>query len=135
MLAFVQVTFTLLAHKQVLGKVFTNTFALLPMSTIGDSKIWNVVSAGFYEIDPLKCILNLMLFVTVGRWIETSWGASSFIAYLFVINLLSGICTYIFLFATYLFTRIDRFLYVALLPFLSPISILKSHSQPNLTNE
>lgn len=112
LLAFIQIIATLLAQPQLLGKSLTDSFALLPMSTIGASKIWNVITAGFFDINPFKALVNISLFLTVGRWIETSWGASRCLLYLILVNAIGGLCTYVAMLAAFLLTRIDRFLYV-----------------------
>lgn len=111
LLTFLQILFSLLSQPQVLGSSITDSFALLPLSTIGASKVWNVVTAGFFDLNLVLAVFNAALFFTVGRWIEMSWGAPLLIVYLVLVNAIAGIFTYALMLAAYLLTQIDRFLF------------------------
>lgn len=98
------------AHIHGIGQAFVDNFALKPMSTIGASKIWNVVSAGFVELNPIKSAVNVVLFLTTGKWIETSWGARLFFLFLLLVNAVAGVCTYFVMLCAFIATRIDTYL-------------------------
>ena len=106
---------TALAHAPGIGPAVIQNFALRPVATIGESKLWNVVTGGFLEINPFSSLINVVLFLTMGKWIEASWGGRHLLLFLFLINTLSAICTNVIMFAAYIATRTGLFMYVVCL--------------------
>lgn len=103
---------TAIVHLNGVGDAFVNNFALKPMSTIAASKVWNVVTGGFVELNPIKSIVNIILFLATGKWIETSWGGKLFFVFVILVNTVAGISTYLVMFAAFVATRIENLLYV-----------------------
>lgn len=94
-----------------ISKAFVNAFALLPVATIGQSKLWNVVTAGFLDTSAPAAALNIALIATAGKWIEASWGSRSLLLYILLINFLSGSLTYVTMLFMYAITRSDVYFF------------------------
>lgn len=101
---------TALAHIPGFGKSLIDNFALIPSATLGQSKLWNVVTGGFIDINPVEGILNVLLVLTMGKWIETSWGGRSFLVFIMIVNFLSASSTYAMMVGAYVATRKGSFM-------------------------
>jgi len=111
-LALLLLTLTVISAAPGIGKVATKNFALIPQATVGQSKLWNVATGGFIELNPFQSMFNILLILTMGKWIETSWSGRHLFAYVVIVNTLAGICTYAFLLAAYMATQVGSVLYV-----------------------
>ena len=112
------VALCLLANIPITKHFIRSTFALVPFATIGQSKIWNVVTAGFVELHPLHCMINVMFFITMGRWIETAWGPYRFLLYLLVVNIFSAAITSATMLSAFVATKASDLMYVFHLKYL-----------------
>lgn len=93
------------------SKPFLQNFALRPVATVGESKLWNIITAGFIEPTLHNAIINTVLFVTMGKWIENSWGPRLFIAFLFIVNISAAILTDALMLTIFVVTK-TTFMYV-----------------------
>lgn len=116
-LTLLLIILAIFSHIPPFATPLTATVSLIPASTIARSKPWNILSAGFVELDVARAFLNVPLLLVLARCIEASWGPRMMAVYILAVNFLAGFIAYISMLVAYAATHIDSFLYVSLSTF------------------
>jgi len=85
-------------------------FALIPDRTLPD--VWNVVTAGFFEVQFVIMVADVVALMFLGRTIEPIWGHTEFVKFIAVVNLSVGCTTFFIMYFLYIVTR-DTFYLMA----------------------
>lgn len=95
-LAVIIITLSALAQTPWFKRALVDNLSLVPNATVTQSKLWNVVTCGLFDTQILASFINTGIVLTIGKWIESSWGLRPMLIYILLVNTLSGIITYIF---------------------------------------
>mmetsp|Transcript_9807 Transcript_9807/g.14730 ORF Transcript_9807/g.14730 Transcript_9807/m.14730 type:complete len:349 (+) Transcript_9807:63-1109(+) len=86
-------------------------FALVPANTaMVKFRIYNLVTAGYFDTNPIMAIVNTVVALIVGRMLERKWGLE-FIKLAAVVNLATMILVFVMMVAFYASTMKDKFLF------------------------
>mmetsp|Transcript_17813 Transcript_17813/g.69063 ORF Transcript_17813/g.69063 Transcript_17813/m.69063 type:complete len:337 (+) Transcript_17813:39-1049(+) len=70
-----------------------------------------VFTAGFFEVSVISFLVNIVLFLMEGRYLEPIWGSKEFLKYVLLVNIATSISTYIAIVVLYMATMNEHFLY------------------------
>uniref|UniRef100_A0A7S0RHA0 Transmembrane protein 115 n=1 Tax=Pyramimonas obovata TaxID=1411642 RepID=A0A7S0RHA0_9CHLO len=85
------------------------TLALIPDRTLPG--VWNLVTAGFFEMSLISVCFDTAALMLLGRTVEPIWGAGEFVKYIMVVNVGAGFATFMSMYTLYVITRDNFYLY------------------------
>jgi len=76
--------------------------ALVPGYTIPPHfYIWNVLTAGYFEISLFSTLLDSVAVLFIGKFLEPIWGSKEYLRFIVIVNVICGICTFLFMVLLY----------------------------------
>ncbi|CAL9022533.1 unnamed protein product [Prunus brigantina] len=97
-----------------------NYLALIPARTI--PFVWNLLTAGYIEQSVYGVVVSTLGLLFIGKLLEPVWGSREFLKFIFVVNFLTSICTFITAIALYYITMNENYLYLPLSGFYGVLS-------------
>ncbi|XP_008236446.1 PREDICTED: rhomboid-like protein 19 [Prunus mume] len=97
-----------------------NYLALIPARTI--PFVWNLLTAGYIEQSVYGVVASTLGLLFIGKLLEPVWGSREFLKFIFVVNFLTSICTFITAIALYYITMNENYLYLPLSGFYGVLS-------------
>ncbi|BFG42027.1 hypothetical protein CerSpe_283010 [Prunus speciosa] len=97
-----------------------NYLALIPARTI--PFVWNLLTAGYIEQSVYGVVVSTLGLLFIGKLLEPVWGSREFLKFIFVVNFLTSICTFITAIALYYITMNENYLYLPLSGFHGVLS-------------
>ncbi|XP_021832785.1 rhomboid-like protein 19 [Prunus avium] len=97
-----------------------NYLALIPARTI--PFVWNLLTAGYIEQSVYGVVVSILGLLFIGKLLEPVWGSREFLKFIFVVNFLTSICTFITAIALYYITMNENYLYLPLSGFHGVLS-------------
>jgi len=73
--------------------------------------VWNIVTSGFYERSLLVGIMDIVLLLLSGKFLEPIWGSKEFLKFILVVNVVSGLFSFILMVLLYFMVRSEYLLY------------------------
>jgi len=99
---------SILVSFYIIGVLFPNAkdvFALVPGNTIPPKfRIWNLVTAGFFEMSIIDVVLDSVAVLLFGKYLEPIWSSKEFVRFILIVNTCCGVSTFIFMIFLYYFT-------------------------------
>lgn len=86
--------------------------ALIPARTIPFG--WNLITAGYLEQSTFGVIVSTIGLLFIGKLLEPIWGSREFLKFIFIVNFLTSLCTFITAVALYYITMLEKYLYMPL---------------------
>ncbi|KAM1268869.1 hypothetical protein ACFX13_001174 [Malus domestica] len=84
--------------------------ALIPARTI--PFVWNLITSGYIEQSVYGVFISTIGLLFIGKLLEPVWGSREFLKFIFVVNFLTSICTFITAIAMYYITMTEFYLYM-----------------------
>ncbi|PQP92102.1 Aminoglycoside phosphotransferase [Prunus yedoensis var. nudiflora] len=97
-----------------------NYLALIPARTI--PFVWNLLTAGYIEQSVYGVVVSTLGLLFIGKLLEPVWGSREFLKFIFIVNFLTSICTFITAIALYYITMNENYLYLPLSGFHGVLS-------------
>jgi len=96
-----------------IGSIFPSSkdfFALVPGYTIPPHfYIWNIITAGYLETSFLSLVVDILVLVTAGKYLESVWGGPrELLKFIFLVNALTGLSTFLLLIFLYAVRQNDE---------------------------
>ena len=93
----------------LLGTWTAPLFALVPDKTV--PRLWNIVTSGFYEINLILVVVDVLGVLYLGRLLEPIWGTEEFIRFVFVTQSSVGTAAFVTMYVLYIATRSQFYLF------------------------
>lgn len=76
---------------QFFGANFVGWLGLVPAGIVNEHRFWQLFTYPFLHGDVMHLVLNLMMMVSVGGELESTWGSARFLRFFFVCTVSAGI--------------------------------------------
>jgi len=73
--------------------------------------LWNIVTSGFYESSLMIGVMDILLLLVSGKFLEPIWGSKEFMRFIVVVNAVSGLASFILMVIIYAIIRNEYVLF------------------------
>jgi membrane associated rhomboid family serine protease len=83
-------------------------------------RLWSLVTSSFYEWNAVSLLTHVGVVFTLGQRLERVWGAPEFLRFVLLVNACVGTATFVSMYALYIATRDQYYLFTRCLLYTSP---------------
>ena len=93
----------------LLGTWTAPVLALVPDKTV--PCVWNIVTSGFYEMNVIGVVVDVLGVLYLGRLLEPIWGTPEFIKFIFITQTTVGAAAFVTMYVLYVSTTSQFYLF------------------------